>query len=313
MSKLHPERSMPCRHTFDSGMAKRLRKLIEQLASEHPEVLAEHGISSDPVEYALLYNSAIQAARGSMAASTGAKQSFIETILKIMQSKGFIKIWRQAHNYGQNDYEVTLNDNRCAVIEAKGCPDGNNTRLWQRPPSADEFIIWFQCPDSLQNQPGDQLWSGVSTRLFPSMYRTSDIVDAVVFFDGRCGSAHRRCPKAYGLEGEKLRPLLTSICGQDNREWLPPPCVYLLPRKSFRTLADKKPAIHDLDSCKFARSLLSTFGVPEDRLIEFAGWAGVEVQLTPGAGPQMRVGIGKECTNGLPSVQGDWKPIQAED
>jgi len=74
-------------------------------------------------------------------------------------------------------------------IEAKGCPDGNNMTIWEKPTWAEEFVVWSQCPDSLQHQPGHGIWSGISTRLVPKMIIDGQRVDAFVFYDGRCGSS----------------------------------------------------------------------------------------------------------------------------
>ena len=157
----------PCRHTFDRNMVKRLKKLLNELPEEHPEVLAQHDIA--PADYPLLFNSAIQSLRGTSAATTADKRRFVARILDFMKEQSLIAEWQDLRTQGRNDYRVNLPNGRSVAIEAKGCPDGNNMTIYERPSWAEEFIIWSQCPESLAKDPGVGVWSGLSTRLFPYM------------------------------------------------------------------------------------------------------------------------------------------------
>ena len=38
-----------------------------------------------------------------------------------------------------------LKTGRVSVVELKGCLDGNNTTIFERPANAQEFIIWSVC------------------------------------------------------------------------------------------------------------------------------------------------------------------------
>ncbi|MGV0033434.1 MAG: hypothetical protein ACNYPE_00200 [Candidatus Azotimanducaceae bacterium WSBS_2022_MAG_OTU7] len=73
------------------------------------------------------------------------KREFVSQILNYMQDQGFIAEWESAGEANRHDYAVQLNSGRTAIIELKGCLDGNNTNIFERPPHAHEFIIWSVC------------------------------------------------------------------------------------------------------------------------------------------------------------------------
>jgi hypothetical protein len=54
--------------------------------------------------------------------------------------------WDFIGSRGRQDYRVDLPDGTSVAVEAKGCPDGNNTNIWDRPQWADEFVVWSLCP-----------------------------------------------------------------------------------------------------------------------------------------------------------------------
>lgn len=83
-----------------------------------------------------IFEGAIQRVRGQISATTSEKKVFVQHILNHMQDKGFIKDWIEAGNANRHDYSVTLNNERIAAIELKGCLDGNNTNISSRPPHA---------------------------------------------------------------------------------------------------------------------------------------------------------------------------------
>jgi hypothetical protein len=179
-------------------------------------------------------------------------------------------------------------------IEAKGCPDGNNSTIWDKPPWADEFIIWFLCPESLAHPPGKGLWSGIATRLMPTMVAEQRSVDAVMFFDGRCGSARRPCAKTYGVKGS-LRKSATVIDGQTGKEdMLPPPCIYLMPKSYPSVPHNLKPPVHTLKQSHFSRAMLTLFNVPESEQSKFVHEASVVAEGTSD-GISIQVSVTSRC------------------
>lgn len=263
-AKLRLQDATPCRHTFDRDMAKRLKKLLSELPEEYPEVLTEHGIS--PTDYPLIFNSAIQSLRGTSAATTAEKRRFVAQILNFIKEQSLIVDWQYLGTEGRNDYRVNLPNGRSIAIEAKGCPDGNNMTIYERPSWAEEFIIWSQCPNSLANDPGEGVWSGLSTRLFPHMMESdTQRVDALIVYDGRCASSFRQCPYQFGITSS-LRKAATEIPGYPEANWMSAPCVYLLPRTKAHYTSNPKPPLTSLNDSQFVTTLLRAFGVPGENM-----------------------------------------------
>lgn len=303
MSRIQLEDTLPCRHQLDNDMVERLKELLIHLPRYAPELFEDHRL--DATTYPLLFRTAVESIRGSYSASTSAKQQFTEKILDHLVQTGQIKNWEFVGTERRQDYRVTMDDGYVISIEAKGCGDGNNMTIWDRPAWADEFVIWSQCPDSLKHDPGRGVWSALATRIIPDTIARQTVVDLFMFFDGRCGSALRRCPKEFGIYGS-LRSEATDIPSQDGRDWLSPPSLYLLPRTVPHPVTNPRPALHTLGSCRFATALLSGFGVPTDRHHEFANWVKVEMEQRSD-GAYIRVSVGRGLNNQTAAVTGPWK------
>jgi hypothetical protein len=308
MPGLSLQNTLPCRHQFDVQMASRLRDLLLHLAEAHPDVLEAESI--DPAQYPLLLNSAIQSIRGTVSAASSDKKRFIEAILYHMQSERQVTRWEFEGSAGRNDYRIELPRGRLVAVEMKGCPDGNNMTIWERPSWADEFVIWSQCPESLSPQPGRGVWSGISTRLIPKMIVEQSQVDALVFFDGRCGSAIRRCPKPFGVQGP-LRRAATDIEGHKTPTHTPPPCIFLFPRTLPHVRSNRTPPTHDLATCRFAAALLAAFGVPKADANGQVHWVKLELTLDE-SGEYRRTSVGTGLDNDSPTVAGAWEKIKRE-
>ncbi len=309
ITRLPRNDATPCRHTFDRNMVKRLKELLHELPEEHPEILAEHDISS--VDYPLLFNSAIQSLRGTSAATTSDKRRFVAQILNFMKEQSFIVEWQDLRTQGRNDYRVNLSDGRSVAIEAKGCPDGNNMTIYERPSWADEFIIWSQCPDSLAKDPGAGVWSGLSIRLFPHMMESdTQRVDAMIFYDGRCASSFRQCPYQFGITSS-LRTAATDVPGYPEGNWMSAPCVYLLPRTKAHYTSNPKPPLNSLSDCEFIVALLRAFGVPDANMRNHVQWVSVEVKQDAG-GRYRRVSLGRGLDNQVPLLESRWQKVKRE-
>ena len=308
MAPRYLEDTLACRHEFDIAAASRLRDVLLELDSRYPDLLTREGI--DPAQYPLLLNSAIQSIRGTTSALSADKKRFLEAVLGHMKTQGRLLSWEFQGSAGRNDYRVELPGGRLVAVEMKGCPDGNNMTIWERPSWADEFIVWSQCPDSLSAQPGRGVWSGISTRLIPKMIVDQSQVDALVFYDGRCGSRIRRCPKPFGIE-TNLRKEATDIVGDKSRLHMPPPCVFLFPRTLPHVRSNRTPPTHDLASCRFAAALLAAFGVPDDEAPGQVHWVKLELALDE-AGEYRTTSIGTGLGNDVPRIVGGRERIRRE-
>jgi hypothetical protein len=145
----------------------------------------------------------------------------VQHVLNHMEDGGFISGWDRTRPKARNDYYVHLKSGGLAVIDLKGCLDGENTNKFERPTEADEFITWSLCTNSGAD-PRRNAWSGIHTRLSAEMISRSKRVDGVVIWDMICGTLGRPCPKLGALNGTvrrtSLGPFLT-----------PPPCIYVFP------------------------------------------------------------------------------------
>ena len=111
---------------------------------------------------------------------------------------GFIASWDRAKRGVLHDYVVNSNKSgRSAVIDLKGCLDGDNTKLFERPSSADEFVIWGLCTN-VGADPRRNAWSGIHTRISSEIIARNQIVDGLVIWDMMCGTSGRSCPKVGG-------------------------------------------------------------------------------------------------------------------
>ena len=118
----------------------------------------------------------------------------------------------------RHDYTLKLRSGKTAVIELKGCLDGNNTNIFQRPAHAEEFIIWSVCANRGAD-PRRNVWSGLHTRLSATIIAEEKRVDGLVVWDWVCGTIGRTCPK---LTASDRRTTVAQYR-------LPPPCIYVFP------------------------------------------------------------------------------------
>lgn len=251
--------------------------------------------------------------RGTASATTSTKQRFISAVLDHCARRGLIQSWDFIGAARRQDYRVVLADGTKVAVEAKGCGDGNNMTIWDRPAWAQEFVIWSLCPDSLQHDPGDGVWSAIATRLMPKIAADHKVVDAFVFWDGRCGSRLRRCPKSHGVTST-LRAKATDIAAQRGKaRWLPPPCVYLFPSTAPTVPHNASPTPHTVQSAKFAQMLLSAFNVPDAEMVDYVHTVDVHARGSS-QGTQIKVSTVSRCwSDGQERTHtGRWKTVRRE-
>ena len=147
------------------------------------------------------------------------------------------------------------------MIELKGCLDGNNTNIFERPPNAQEFVIWSLCTNQGAD-PRRNAWSGIHTRLSAEVISRRQQVDGVVVWDWVCGTIGRRCPKIGGDIGR-----LTEI----GHYRLPPPCIYSLPDTIPHPLHNRRPTAQRIEDVELLAAFHACFGGrdPELNYVEF--------------------------------------------
>lgn len=208
--------SIPC----DRNPA--IQDLIETYAEElraNAHTIGSHGLTQAEFERSGIFRGAVERLRGQFSATMGPKRDFVRVILNELEQRGEIAGWESAGGENRHDYTVELNNGRVAVIELKGCLDGNNTNIFSRPPHAHEFVLWSVCSNEGASPPHN-VWSGIHTRLSAEIIDRQERVDGLIVWDWVCGSPARPCPKLMNTQGREndIGPYR-----------LPPPCVYLFP------------------------------------------------------------------------------------
>lgn len=211
--------------------------------------IGHHGMTEEDFWNSGLLQSAIEHLRGTQSASTAKKRGFIADILNFMKAQGAITDWAFRGSGERHDYDIRMPNDRLCVIEAKGCLDGNNTNIFERPPHADEFIIWSLCQNP-GSDPRHNAWSGIHTRLSAEIIHRRQKVDGLIIWDMVCGTKGRPCPKLVASP-ERATPVL-------DRE-VPPPCVYVFPRSIPDPRNNPQPRSWKLHEVTFLDTLIETF------------------------------------------------------
>ena len=173
-----------------------------------------------------------------------------------MQDKGFIQEWESAGEANRHDYSIKLNSGRIGVIELKGCLDGNNTNIFERPPHANEFVIWSICTNTGAD-PRHNAWSGIHTRLSAEIISRQQRVDGVIIWDMVCGTIGRPCPKIVA-DPTRITELGSFA--------LPPPCIYLMPATVPSPRNNPHPSAQHIGDVHLLKAFQDCFGGHDDEL-----------------------------------------------
>lgn len=208
---------IPCEQ--NSNLRAQIERFAEVLKTEAHR-LGDHGLDERDFYNSGLFRGAVERVRGQFSATMRAKREFVQHVLNHMEDEGFIAGWDLTEDSSRNDYLVRLASGRIAVIDLKGCLDGNNTNIFERPANADEFVIWSICTN-LGADPRRNVWSGIHTRLSAEMISRNQRVDGLIVWDMVCGTIGRPCPKITDDDHARLTDI--------GPFRVPPPCIYLFP------------------------------------------------------------------------------------
>jgi hypothetical protein len=238
---------------------KELRRLIEDYAETlkiEAHRLGTHGLEENEFYNSGLFRGTIERIRGQFSATMREKREFVQHILNFMQDRNFIANWEPAGDANRYDYAVTLISGKVSIIELKGCLDGNNTNIFERPPQAQEFIIWSVCTNPGAD-PRRNAWSGIHTRLSAEIISRSQLVDGVIVWDMACGTIGRPCPKI-----DSSRTRLTEV----GPYLLPPPCIYVFPVTIPSTRNNPAPAAQSLENVELLQAFHTCFQSRDDEV-----------------------------------------------
>ena len=244
---------IPCAQ--NKALRKRIEEYAEVLKTE-AHTLGGHGLTEQEFYRSGLFRGAIERVRGQFSATMRDKREFVRHILNHMEDAKFIAGWESAGEANRHDYSVTLNSGRTGIIELKGCLDGNNTNIFERPPHAHEFVVWSVCANPSAD-PRHNIWSGIHTRLSAEIISRSQIVDGVIVWDFVCGAIGRPCPKL------KESPERATEVGSYR---LPPPCIYLFPNTAPSPRNNPSPPAQNLDDVELLKAFHQCFGGADDEM-----------------------------------------------
>ena len=254
---------IPCEQNHE------LRRQIEEFSETlktHSHTLGDHGLDEQEFYDSGLFRGAIERIRGQFAATMRDKREFVQEVLNHMRDRGFIIEWEPTGEAYRYDYAVTLNSGNIAAIELKGCLDGNNTNIFERPDNAQEFVIWSICTNPGAD-PRHNAWSGIHTRLSAEIISSRQRVDGVIIWDMVCGTIGRPCPKIHQNE-HRLNNIGLG------RYKLPPPCIYLMPATIPNPHNNQHPRSQNLNEVEVLAAFNKCFGGNDDEInfIDFDVW-----------------------------------------
>lgn len=237
---------IPCESNRE--LSRLITEYAEQLRT-NAHLLGDHGLPEQEFYDSGVFRGAIERLRGQFAASMHDKRTFVQHVLNRLQDEEKIVDWASAGEANRHDYVVHLQSGRVAAIELKGCLDGNNTNIFERPAQANEFIIWSVCTNAGAN-PRHNVWSGIHTRLSSEIISRAQRVDGLVVWDMVCGTLGRQCPKIVA-DPERV----TSVGPYS----LPPPCIYVFPDTIPSPRNNPNPRAQPIENVEFLSVLAEHF------------------------------------------------------
>lgn len=242
--------SIPCQN--NQRLLSKVEEVAEALKVE-AHTVGKHGLTESEFYDGGVFRGAVERLRGQFSATMGEKRLFVSNVLNHLEDLKLIIAWESAGEKNRHDYMVRLNNEKLAAIELKGCLDGNNTTIFERPDSAHEFILWSVCTNPAAD-PRHNVWSGVHTRLSAEIVDKKKQVDGLIVWDWLCGSPARPCPK---IEAGHLANEIAQYV-------LPPPCLYLFPTTVPNPRTNPNPRTHDLEELEILRVFHEAFGKEAD-------------------------------------------------
>lgn len=243
---------IPCKQNNE---LKALIDRYSEVLMTEAHKLGDHGLSEEDFYRGGLFQGAIESVRGKRVATMHEKRDFVRLVLNYMQDRGCILDWESSGDSNRHDYTIHMPNDRTSVIELKGCMDGNNTTIFERPSHAQEFIIWSVCTNA-GGDPRHNVWSGIHTRLSAEIIDKEKLVDGLIVWDWLCGTIGRPCPK-LAQPGR----CLTEV----GPFRLTTPCIYLFPGTIPSVRNNPSPKPHELHEVHFLKALHECFnGLDEE-------------------------------------------------
>lgn len=239
--------SIPC--SQNPELRQRILEYTEVLKTQ-AHTLGDHSLSELDFYQGGVFRGAIERIRGQFSATMREKRDFVSRILSHLQDQGYVSEWDSAGNRNRHDYFIKMSSGKQSCIELKGCLDGNNTNIFERPAHAEEFVIWSVCTNPAAD-PRHNVWSGIHARLSAEIIENKKLVDGLIVWDWLCGTIGRPCPKLQRFDQER-----TDI-GPFS---LPPPCIYLFPKTVPSVRNNPRPPSNSINDVEILKALNECFG-----------------------------------------------------
>ncbi len=237
----------PCAPNPD--IKEKIETYAEELKTQAHSV-GSHGLTEKEFYESGIFEGAVERIRGQKSATMAPKKRFVALVLNYMQDQGYIQDWEEAGAANRHDLSLTMKSGKIAVIELKGCLDGNNTNISDRPPHAEEFVIWSLCQNKSSNL-RKGVWSGVHTRMSADIVDLEKRIDGLIVWDWVCNTVARPCPKISGS------PDRATELGEHS---LPPPCLYTFPGTVPSPRNNPAPSTRTVDSVEILKAFHDCFG-----------------------------------------------------
>lgn len=245
---------IPC--SKNQNLQASIRDFAEVLKTQ-AHLLGDHGLDEAEFYQSGILRGAIERVRGQYAADRTEKRDFVRRVLNHLQDEARISDYEEADGSARYDFMVHINAGKRTAIAVKGCLDGNNTNVFERPDGVSEFLIWSICTNQGAD-PRRNAWSGIHTRLSAEIIERQQQVDGVVIWDWRCGTLARPCPKIEQTGVMERRTVIGP--------WrLVPPCIYLMP-SSIPGPDNPAPVPHSIESLPLLQGLHGAFSGLGDEL-----------------------------------------------
>ena len=245
---------IPCEQDLD--VRRQIERFAEVLKTQ-AHTLGDHGLTEEAFYASPIFRGAIQQVRGEFAATMREKREFVQHVLNHLEDRGFIANWDRAKRGVLHDYIVNLKSGRTTMIDLKGCLDGDNTKNFERPSDADEFVIWSLCTN-IGADPRRNAWSGVHTRISAETITRGQIVDGLLVWDMMCGTLGRACPKLIPASETDRRTVIGPFCA-------PPPCIYVFPA-SIPSVEMPRVSAQSLANVELLAAFHSCFGGRDEEI-----------------------------------------------
>ena len=245
---------IPC--SLSEETSKLVSDYARQLAKVAPSLMKNR--TEEQFWRSGIFHSAVERIRGQRSASMKEKRDFMANVLDFMKQRKAIADWEYKGTAERFDYVIEAADGKTIVVETKGCLDGNNTNIFQRPPNADEFYIWSLCQNSASD-PRKNAWSGIHTRLSAEIVAKKELINGVIIWDMLCGTIGRPCPK---LVANKKRA--TTV----GKLLVPPPCIYVLPKTLPDPRNNPSPDPWQPERLSFVRALFDALPCEKNDVVQ---------------------------------------------